>query len=218
VRSRFRTVHALFGELDVADDRDEEVVEVVGDAGRQLPQGFELLSALAAGFGLFALSDVDGRTEELHDVAVCVADGLPFGEHPAHLPTGQHDAKQLVGIDARPFSYRNPLDEAHSIRRVNEAQHVRKGHRVVVQRPFEQATQVGVLFDPIAVDLPGPMPNPPRFYGFLERKPQLPTRVDGCIRCVVGGWGTVAAHGPTLQGNWGLILPPGHQAVWTIAE
>ena len=51
------------GQVDIAGDTLQEVVEIMGDAGSELSNGFHFLRETELLFPLHALSHVNGRTK-----------------------------------------------------------------------------------------------------------------------------------------------------------
>ena len=82
---------APLGELDIADHRGQEVVEVVGDPAGKLPDYLQLLGLSQIFFDLPALGDVPERAGQPNRMALLVLIQPAFGNHPADAVVVPYD-------------------------------------------------------------------------------------------------------------------------------
>ena len=154
------------GEVQVGDDAHEHVVEVVRDAGRELPHRLQLLRLPELLVTRPALRHVDDGSEDPGPIAV-PQQGL-LGHHPAHGTVGADDAILVL-----PLARRHSLGEtgggAIAIVGVDEREVPLATGGVRAGGQAEDRGQGGVPRELVAGGIPGPEPDA----GRVDRHPQL---------------------------------------------
>src|SRR5690606_26132180 len=143
---------------------------------RQLTHGLQLLGAFSRRLVLLALGHVEGCAVELNDVAACVAHDLAFRQQPTRFAAGKHHTKQLVRVSAGLASGVYAALDDRPIVGMHNRHEVLERHGLSFERPFEEATQVCVLFYGVAAHAPPPLTDTPRLYRALEFQTQLLAR------------------------------------------
>ncbi len=98
-----RSAHGSLGNVAVAGDQRQRLIEVVGDAAGHLPQCAQFLRLrqhLALLLGIFALGNVHLSSDQAHCPASRIAEHARIAGEPAHHPIGPHHAVFHVEVVA----------------------------------------------------------------------------------------------------------------------